>query len=160
MFQHRRPMLPSPLRHWCRHRLPLALALASATSVAQAPVVQQQRLPELGRSVAGSDDSTALVLNALILPLLSLALGETWGFAASGEPASLPSQHSLEQRNGPLAVAPEPDGPLHVRGNLEIITGTGRTVACVQTARLCRCGAEWDSGRRCSRSSAFTGQPD
>lgn len=27
-----------------------------------------------------------------------------------------------------------------VRGNIEIMSGTGRTVVRVQTARLCRCG--------------------
>jgi len=61
------------------------------------------------------------------------------GFTASGEPASLPAQQ-LAERDGPLAVSPEPDGPLRIRGNLEIVSGTGRTVACVQMARLCRCG--------------------
>jgi protease-4 len=37
---------------------------------AQAPLVLQQRLPELGRSVAGTDDSTALVLNPANLGFL------------------------------------------------------------------------------------------
>lgn len=43
----------------------VALAAVSwaAPSAAQAPLVLQQRLPELGRSVASTDDSTALVLN-------------------------------------------------------------------------------------------------
>jgi CDGSH-type Zn-finger protein len=40
-----------------------------------------------------------------------------------------------------LAIDPQTDGPLQVRGNLEIISGTGRVVARVQSARLCRCGA-------------------
>jgi CDGSH-type Zn-finger protein len=30
---------------------------------------------------------------------------------------------------------------LQVRGNLEITSGTGRVVARIQSARLCRCGA-------------------
>lgn len=50
--------------------LPLALLLASSSSRAQSPVVQQQRLPELGRSVAGTDDSAALVLNPANLAFL------------------------------------------------------------------------------------------
>ena len=37
-------------------------------------------------------------------------------------------------------IEPLPDGPLQVRGNLEITSGTGRVVARVQSARLCRCG--------------------
>jgi CDGSH-type Zn-finger protein/uncharacterized Fe-S cluster protein YjdI len=61
------------------------------------------------------------------------------GFAATGEPPSGKTD-MLEQRDGTLAIDPERDGPLRVRGNLEIISGTGRVVARVQSARLCRCG--------------------
>jgi len=70
MFQHRRLT-----RHFrcgllgLGSCLPLAL-LAPAAARAQVPVVQQQRLPELGRSVAGTDDSTALVLNPANLAFL------------------------------------------------------------------------------------------
>jgi CDGSH-type Zn-finger protein len=46
----------------------------------------------------------------------------------------------LAIRNGPLDVEPQPDGPLQVRGNLEITSGTGRVVARLTQARLCRCG--------------------
>jgi CDGSH-type Zn-finger protein/uncharacterized Fe-S cluster protein YjdI len=60
-------------------------------------------------------------------------------FVATGEPASGKTD-SLEQRDGALAIDPERDGPLQVRGNLEILSGTGRVVARVQSARLCRCG--------------------
>jgi len=60
-------------------------------------------------------------------------------FAASGEPPT-GAADMLEVRNGPLAVEPQTDGPLQVRGNLEITSGTGRVVARVQQARLCRCG--------------------
>ncbi|MET0794109.1 MAG: ferritin-like domain-containing protein [Polyangiaceae bacterium] len=60
-------------------------------------------------------------------------------FSASGEPATGQAD-MLEVRNGPLAVEPETDGPLQVRGNLEITSGTGRVVARVQQAKLCRCG--------------------
>ena len=61
------------------------------------------------------------------------------GFAATGEPPSGKTD-SLDRRDGALAIDPERDGPLQVRGNLEIISGTGRVVARVQSARLCRCG--------------------
>jgi CDGSH-type Zn-finger protein/uncharacterized Fe-S cluster protein YjdI len=61
------------------------------------------------------------------------------GFVATGEPESGKTD-MLDVRNGELAIDPERDGPYRVRGNLEIISGTGRVVARVQTARLCRCG--------------------
>jgi len=60
-------------------------------------------------------------------------------FVATGEPPS-GDVAALAVRDGPLAVAPERNGPLHVAGNLEICAGTGRTVARVVDARLCRCG--------------------
>ena len=60
-------------------------------------------------------------------------------FAATGEPPTGQAE-MLPVRDGPLAIDPESDGPLRVRGNLEIISGTGRVVARVVQARLCRCG--------------------
>jgi CDGSH-type Zn-finger protein len=32
------------------------------------------------------------------------------------------------------------DGPLHVSGNLELISGTGKTIHRVTECWLCRCG--------------------
>jgi CDGSH-type Zn-finger protein len=46
----------------------------------------------------------------------------------------------LEVRDGPIDIAPQTDGPLMVRGNIEIISGSGRMVARMSAARLCRCG--------------------
>jgi CDGSH-type Zn-finger protein/uncharacterized Fe-S cluster protein YjdI len=60
-------------------------------------------------------------------------------FTATGEPASGTTQ-MLPVRDGVLAIDPQVDGPLQIRGNLEITSGTGRVVARVTTARLCRCG--------------------
>jgi CDGSH-type Zn-finger protein/uncharacterized Fe-S cluster protein YjdI len=60
-------------------------------------------------------------------------------FVASGEPATGKAD-MLAVRDGPLAIDPELDGPLQVRGNMEIISGTGRVVARMESARLCRCG--------------------
>ncbi len=60
-------------------------------------------------------------------------------FAASGEPPTGKAD-MLAVRDGPLEVTPLTDGPLQVRGNVEIISGTGRVVARVESARLCRCG--------------------
>jgi CDGSH-type Zn-finger protein/uncharacterized Fe-S cluster protein YjdI len=61
------------------------------------------------------------------------------GFEATGEPASGKTD-MLPARDGELAVDPQTDGPLRVRGNLEITSGTGRVVARVTSAFLCRCG--------------------
>ncbi len=60
-------------------------------------------------------------------------------FDASGEPPTGKAD-MLSVRDGPLAIDLQTDGPLKVRGNLEITAGTGRVVARVQTAMLCRCG--------------------
>ena len=60
-------------------------------------------------------------------------------FTASGEPQSGKTD-MLAVRDGMLSVDPETDGPLRMRGNVEIISGTGRVVARVTQARLCRCG--------------------
>jgi CDGSH-type Zn-finger protein/uncharacterized Fe-S cluster protein YjdI len=63
-------------------------------------------------------------------------------FDATGEPATLDAKSAmLATRDGPLAIDPLADGPYQVRGNLEITSGTGRMVARVQAAKLCRCGA-------------------
>ncbi|MDQ8020699.1 MAG: ferritin-like domain-containing protein [Moraxellaceae bacterium] len=61
------------------------------------------------------------------------------GFKASGEPASLDTP-TLTQRHGALSVRPQANGPLKLSGNLEICCGTGRTIARVEHATLCRCG--------------------
>jgi CDGSH-type Zn-finger protein/uncharacterized Fe-S cluster protein YjdI len=61
------------------------------------------------------------------------------GFTATGEPATQQAD-MLPVRDGPLAIDPQVDGPLQVRGNLEIVSGTGRVVARIVQANLCRCG--------------------
>ena len=60
-------------------------------------------------------------------------------FVASGEPPTGRAD-MLPVRDGPLEVTPLTDGPLQVRGNMEIISGTGRVVARLESAQLCRCG--------------------
>jgi len=61
------------------------------------------------------------------------------GFNATGEPPSGKTD-MLPLRDGALAIDPQANGPLRVRGNLEITSGTGRVVARVTSAYLCRCG--------------------
>ncbi len=60
-------------------------------------------------------------------------------FAATGEPETKPSE-PLSTRDGVLRIVPMRDGPLRVEGNLEICSGTGRTVDRLTRAALCRCG--------------------
>ena len=60
-------------------------------------------------------------------------------FSATGEPPS-GTTDMLPVRDGVLRIDPQTNGPLRVRGNLEIVSGTGRVVARVGSANLCRCG--------------------
>ncbi len=60
-------------------------------------------------------------------------------FVASGEPATA-TFAALAVRNGPLNLQPLPNGPLRVTGNLEVVSGTGRTCNKVNETYLCRCG--------------------
>jgi CDGSH-type Zn-finger protein/uncharacterized Fe-S cluster protein YjdI len=63
----------------------------------------------------------------------------TAGFVATGEPATQPSE-PLQQRDGCVVVRPILNGPLEVSGNLELCSGTGRTINRAQKCFLCRCG--------------------
>ena len=62
------------------------------------------------------------------------------GFSATGEPPTKESR-PLARRDGPLALAPQPNGPLKLSGAHEIVSGTGRTVERATESYLCRCGA-------------------
>ena len=61
------------------------------------------------------------------------------GFMATGEPAPA-SSSALQKRDGPLSIDPTHNGPLHVTGALEVVTGTGKTINRVTDVWLCRCG--------------------
>lgn len=60
-------------------------------------------------------------------------------FQSTGEP---PTQTSLPlaARDGMLTITPKKDGPLYFSGNVELVSGTGRTLNRLQEAWLCRCG--------------------
>lgn len=62
-------------------------------------------------------------------------------FSASGEASASADLKPLAKRNGALTIQPLPDGPLSVSGNMEVVTGTGATIARMTAAILCRCGA-------------------
>jgi CDGSH-type Zn-finger protein/uncharacterized Fe-S cluster protein YjdI len=61
------------------------------------------------------------------------------GFVATGEPETQPSD-PLSVRGGKLEVMPILDGPLIVRGPIEVCAGTGRTVLRTKKTAFCRCG--------------------
>lgn len=61
------------------------------------------------------------------------------GFKATGE-ANHGDMETLEARNGPLTVTATKNGPLKVEGSLEIVSGTGTTLAKTTKTWLCRCG--------------------
>ncbi|HTS54522.1 MAG TPA: CDGSH iron-sulfur domain-containing protein [Burkholderiales bacterium] len=61
------------------------------------------------------------------------------GFTASGEPPTRESA-ALPQRDGTVRVKPSKNGPLLIEGNLEVVTGTGRTILRTRNTALCRCG--------------------
>ena len=61
------------------------------------------------------------------------------GFAASGEPAAK-ELAPLPQRSGPLEIAPVPNGPLKLKGPMEVVSGTGRTINRATELYFCRCG--------------------
>ncbi|HTT37730.1 MAG TPA: CDGSH iron-sulfur domain-containing protein [Burkholderiales bacterium] len=60
-------------------------------------------------------------------------------FTATGEPPTVESQ-PLAKRDGTVTVTAAKNGPLLVKGNLEVVTGTGRTILRTQSTALCRCG--------------------
>lgn len=61
------------------------------------------------------------------------------GFNATGEPAAKKLQ-PLEASDGPLAITAIENGPLRLRGALEICCGSGRLIERTAEAWLCRCG--------------------
>jgi CDGSH-type Zn-finger protein/uncharacterized Fe-S cluster protein YjdI len=61
------------------------------------------------------------------------------GFVASGEAAPRESA-PLAARDGTVEVLPQTNGSLKVLGNLEIVSGTGKTLNRVTQVFLCRCG--------------------
>ncbi|HEY3698938.1 MAG TPA: CDGSH iron-sulfur domain-containing protein, partial [Spongiibacteraceae bacterium] len=76
-------------------------------------------------------------------------------FTASGE-SSTRSTEPLAARDGPLEVTPLRNGPLDVRGNLEICCGTGRIIDRLTATQLCRCGHSNDKPF-CDGSHALVG---
>ncbi len=61
------------------------------------------------------------------------------GFQATGEPKAGDTT-ALAVRNGPLKITPTKNGSLLVEGSLEVVSGTGTTLAKTTKTWLCRCG--------------------
>lgn len=61
-------------------------------------------------------------------------------FQATDEPPAYDGEFGTNEVGGPLTVTGFEDGPLMVKGALEITTGTGARLNVVKTAYLCRCG--------------------
>jgi CDGSH-type Zn-finger protein/uncharacterized Fe-S cluster protein YjdI len=79
----------------------------------------------------------------------------TIGFVATGEPPAAECQ-PLAARAGPVTVKPLPGGPLEVSGNVEIVSGGGRTIDRSTKFCLCRCGASRNKPF-CDGSHVFAG---
>lgn len=62
------------------------------------------------------------------------------GFAATGEPPAKEGDAGTEDRGGVLEITPLGNGPLQVKGAVEITSGTGHRLNVTKTAYLCRCG--------------------
>ena len=63
------------------------------------------------------------------------------GFAASGEPPAAEKEAPADDPGGPLEIIPCENGPLEMRGALELTTGTGARIHRGARVFLCRCGA-------------------
>lgn len=61
------------------------------------------------------------------------------GFVATGEPQTQESP-ALAQRDGAVVVKLAKNAPLLIEGNIEVVTGTGRTILRTRATALCRCG--------------------
>ena len=119
------------------------------TSLEKAPVVNLLHVRENGPlaihaplTVSGQEDGFRATLcrcGAIAHQPYCDGSHATVQFVATGEPATQESQ-ALAQRDGGLKIDPLRNGPLHVSGSLELVSGTGRTINRVSDTFLCRCG--------------------
>lgn len=62
------------------------------------------------------------------------------GFVSTGEPAPKDGDAGSAETGGPLAITPLENGPLQVKGALEVTSGTGHRLNVTKTVYFCRCG--------------------
>ena len=131
-----------------------------------APAVNRARLWEHGPvevhgelKIAGEDAGTRAVMcrcgRSKNKPFCDNS-HRAMGFKATGEPKAAEQPEQLAERGGQLALKPLKDGPLQVIGNLEVVSGSGRSLDCSTETYFCRCGS---SGRKpfCDGSHAKVG---
>ena len=63
------------------------------------------------------------------------------GFKATGEPKDGLNTEELSERGGPVEITLAENGPMNIKGNLEIVAGSGKQAACCTDGWFCRCGA-------------------
>ena len=114
-----------------------------------APLVNTVRVNENGPLefcavllIAGQDEGTTVALcrcgQSARKPFCDGSHATT-GFVSTGE---FPDKAApaLQQRDGPLVIQPKTNGCLHVKGNLELLSCSGKTIDRVTECWLCRCG--------------------
>lgn len=62
------------------------------------------------------------------------------GFAATGEPPAKDGEAGTDDRGGVLEITPLENGPLQVKGAVEVTSGTGHRLNVTKTVYFCRCG--------------------
>jgi CDGSH-type Zn-finger protein/uncharacterized Fe-S cluster protein YjdI len=62
------------------------------------------------------------------------------GFVATGEPPAKEGAPGTDERGGPLQITPLENGPLQVKGAVEVTSGTGHRLNVAKTVYFCRCG--------------------
>lgn len=126
-----------------------ALAFQKPGAEETAPKINRIAVLENGPlAVAGSLDVEDEAAQRLTLCRCGLSKNKPYcdyshveaGFTASGEPTPK-SPDDTAETGGELNISRASDGPLKVVGNVEITTGTGKKIAKLEKAFLCRCGA-------------------
>ena len=118
-----------------------------------APAVNRARLWEHGplEIRAGLTVGGATTCTRAVLCRCGASKNKPWcdnshrdiAFKATSEPNPDVAKVAVEPaaRGGPVAVRTVENGPMNIAGNLEIIAGSGRRIACTTDAWFCRCGA-------------------
>nr|WP_241878701.1 CDGSH iron-sulfur domain-containing protein [Psychrobacter sp. PraFG1]UNK05269.1 CDGSH iron-sulfur domain-containing protein [Psychrobacter sp. PraFG1] len=122
------------------------------TPMETAPKVNTIRVTENGpsyihakHSVQGEDNGTRMVLcrcgHSKQKPYCDGSHKEV-NFEATGEPASVEIKlpEVKDASGSELRIEPMKNGPNFIYGNVEVVTGTGRTITRDTEVHLCRCG--------------------
>lgn len=95
-------------------------------------------------TVSGQEDGFRATLCRCGTPVhtnrIATAVMPTIAVCGHGRAGDTQESQALAQRDGGLKIDPLRNGPLHVSGSLELVSGTGRTINRVSDTFLCRCG--------------------